>query len=348
MNSYCIKGRIVLASFMAIVLLAATGCKGPEELQFPADHGPHFDSRNEWWYFTGTAADDNGTTLGFECTIFKRQVLGAKEFGYLGHVAVSDPETQGYAYKETLTRPPVAGISQGIPRISINDFSYDFSDNRTIFISASSDNASLKLALAPHEDVLLHGGDGAIAMGDGLRSYYYSFTNLGTSGAISFKGRDYTITSGRTWMDHQWGNFTAFGVIWDWFSLRLDGGGALMLFHFRDIFGRTVRTNWTCRSALGDVTYGDLFQVEAHRTYEDATGACTFPLDWSISIPDLNAEFTVQPLFDSQIFFSAMTPDYWEGLCSVTGSINGAAATGLAYVELSGYCKLRTPDSSNR
>jgi len=345
MNSYPITCRILLAYSMAFVLLAAAGCNGPAELHFPADHGPHFNSRTEWWYFTGTATGGDGTTLGFECTIFKSQLLGRKKFGYIGHVAVSDPAAQEYVYKETLTKPPVAGISEGIPRISVTDFSYDFSGNRTISISAVSDNASLNLTLTPREDVLLHGRNGAIIMGDGLRSYYYSFTNLETSGAISFKGRDYVITSGRTWMDHQWGDFTAFGELWDWFSLRLDDGGALMLFHFRDIFGRTVRTNWTYRSAAGDVTYGNLCGVQSHRTYRDPTGACTLPLDWSISIPGLNAEFTVRPLFDSQIFFSAMTPDYWEGLSSVMGSINGAAATGSAYVELTGYCKLLTPDN---
>jgi predicted secreted hydrolase len=347
MNIYRITAHILLAYFMAIVLLAAAGCKAPDEVHFPADHGPHFDSRTEWWYFTGTASDDNGMTLGFECTIFKFQILGNKKFSYLGHVAVCDPETHDYVYKETLTRAPVAGISEGISMISVTDFFYDFSDNRTIFIGASSDNASLSLALEPHEDVLLHGRDGSITMGDGLRSYYYSFTNLATSGALSFRGRDYRITSGRTWMDHQWGNFTPFGLLWDWYSLRLDDGGALMLFHFRDICGRTVRTNWTYRSAAGDVTYGDLCGVQSSRIYEDVTGACTFPLDWNISIPDIHAEFTVQPLFDSQIFFSTMTPDYWEGLCSVTGSINGMSATGSAYVELSGYCKLITPDNKH-
>jgi predicted secreted hydrolase len=334
------RTRTAVCAAIAIMILAAAGCRQGRELQFPADHGPHFDSRTEWWYFTGVASDDSGRALGFECTIFKRRVAGKKGFGYLGHVAVSDPETQGYACKETLTRPPVGGIVEGIPGISITNFSCDFSDNRTIFIRASSDNASLDLELAPRDDILLHGRDGTIAMGDGLPSFYYSFTNLATDGSISFRGREYHIVAGRTWMDHQWGDFTAFGVIWDWFSLRLDDGGALMLFHFRTIFDRTVRSNWTYRSASGDVTYGTVFRMQAHRTYEDATGACAFPLDWTISIPDLNAEFTVLPLFDNQVFYSTMTPDYWEGLCSASGSINGAPAAGSAYVELSGYCKL--------
>ncbi len=329
-----------LYACIAIMLLAGAGCRDGRKLQFPADHGPHFDSSHEWWYFTGLASDGSGRALGFECTIFKNRVLSKKEFGYLGHVAVSDPETQDYAYKETLTRPPVDGIAEGIPAISITDFSFDFSDNRTMFIHASSDNASLDLELAPRSGVLLHGRDGAIAMGDGLTSFYYSFTDLSTTGSITFRGREYHIIAGRTWMDHQWGNFTVFGISWDWFSLRLDDGGALMLFHFRNIFGRTVRSNWTYRSASGEVTYGTVFHMQAHRTYEDAAGACSFPLDWTLSIPDLNAEFTVLPLFDSQIFYSAMTPDYWEGLCRAAGSINGSPAAGSAYVELSGYCGL--------
>jgi predicted secreted hydrolase len=338
------KTEAAVYACIAALLLAVAGCRDSRELQFPADHGPHFDTNNEWWYFTGLASDAGGRSLGFEFTIFKRRVMGTKDFAYLGHIAVSDPGTQDYAYTETLTRPPVAGIAEGIPAISITDFSLNFTDNHTIFISARSDNASLDLALTPPGDALLHGRDGTITMGDGLPSFYYSFTDLATAGSIIFKGREYTITEGRTWMDHQWGDFTAFGIIWDWFSLRLNDGSSLMLFHFRTIMGRTARTSWTYRSASGEVTRGSAFSMQAHRTYTDAAGACSFPLDWTIAIPGLHAEFTVLPLFDNQVFYSAMTPDYWEGLCSVRGSISGIPAAGSAYAELSGYCRLLDSD----
>ena len=338
------KARRSLRAYAAAgMLLAAACCTQEHPLQFPKDHGPHFDSKNEWWYFTGVGADRDGAALGFECTIFKTRAPGKNKFSFLGHVAISAPAQQTYAFSETLTKPPVEGIHEGLPKIVVNDFSFDYSDNQTIFIHGSGDNASVDLALSPHENVLLHGSDGAIAMGDGLRSYYYSLTNLETSGAISCKGREYAIISGRTWMDHQWGNFTAFGLLWDWFSLRFDDGGALMLFHFRNIFGRTVSSNWTYRSATGAVTCGSLCSIESNRTYKDATAGCAFPLDWTVSIPDLDAAFTIRPLFDNQIFFSAMTPDYWEGLCSFSGSVNGAPAAGSAYVELSGYCNPLKP-----
>ena len=71
-------------------------------------------------------------------------------------------------------------------------------------------------------------------MGDGRSSYYYSFTNLATAGMLTVNTTEYTIASGRTWMDHQWGNYTVLGMKWDWFSLRLDDGSSLMLFQFRE------------------------------------------------------------------------------------------------------------------
>jgi predicted secreted hydrolase len=336
-------GRSLRLYTAAMILLAAACCAKEQPLKFPFDHGPHFKSDNEWWYFSGVVADSDGSVLGFECTIFKRLIV-ANQFGYVGHVAVSDPTMKTYAYDETINKHPAPGIAEGIPKIEIDNFSYDYSDNKTIFIQGTSDNASVDLALIPLDDVLPHGDSGAIAMGDGLRSYYYSITNLETTGTITFNGRMYGIVSGRTWMDHQWGNFTPFALLWDWFSLRFDDGGALMLFRFRDLSGREVSTNFTYRTAAGAVTYGSSCIIEAGRIYADPTSACRCPLDWTVTIPDLHATFSIEPLFDSQIFFSKITPDYWEGISSYSGSINGSAVKGAAYVELSGYCNLLAPN----
>jgi predicted secreted hydrolase len=196
---------------------------------------------------------------------------------------------------------------------------------------------ALDLTLTPSMDVLPHGEDGSIVMGDGLRSYYYSFTSLLTAGSITIEETEYTISSGRTWMDHQWGNFTFFGLYWDWFSLRLDNGAALMLFQFRDIFDNKVRTNWTYRSADGSVLYGLDFSVRAMRTFYDEQSKATYPIDWIVGIDEINAEFNVEPLFDAQALANRMTPDYWEGLCRVEGTVGEEKMSGKAYVELTGY-----------
>ena len=115
---------------------------------FPADHGPHFGYKTEWWYFTGAlsaedlaearedSASTRGTTataqenpartreLGYQFTIFKIglrvQEPGATPAGVsrwaassllLGHAALIDPAERRHVFAEVLYR---AGVGPGI------------------------------------------------------------------------------------------------------------------------------------------------------------------------------------------------------------------------------------------
>ena len=338
-RSYCNRKNLQIKfAFLTTFLFAVYGCGELERpLEFPFDHGPHFNTINEWWYFTGEVLAVEGKTLGFEFTIFKRWVGGLDGFAYLGHLAVSDLDVSKHYFAETMTAPSVSGIEEGKTEIVISNFSYIFSETEGFIINAEAESLSIDLTLIPSMDVLPHGQDGIIVMGDGRNSFYYSFANLMTAGKISVNGVEYIVSSGRTWMDHQWGNFTWFGLFWDWFSLRLDDGGALMLFQFRNILDHVVESNWTYRSASGLVKYGEEFSVQANRIYKDENGNCDYPIDWIVQIPDIHAEFVVSPLFDEQVLYDVWTPNYWEGLCSVKGMIGGDLVMGSAYVELTGY-----------
>lgn len=330
-RKFLIKYAVLLAC-----LIAVECCAVPDRpLDFPFDHGPHFDSMVEWWYFTGETQTEEGKTLGFEFTIFKQWIPGLNDYAYLGHLAVSDPEISEHFFTEVPTLPPVSDIEEGKTEIKINKFSYAFSESEGFTIEAEAGNLSVDLSLVPTRDVLPHGENGIIVMGDGINSYYYSFTNLSTDGTISVNGSEYDISSGRTWMDHQWGNYSLFGMIWDWFSLRLEDGGALMLFQFRDIFDNVVRSGWTYRSGTGSVEHGEEFSVQATRFYEDEDA--TYPIDWIVEVPGIDANFLITPLFDEQSFYDVMTPRYWEGLCSVEGTVSDEVVNGSAYVELTGY-----------
>ncbi len=336
---HCRRKKSLFKVALSIVFLLMSGCWGGLDgpLLFPFDHGPHLDVLNEWWYFTGEVRAEEGKRLGFEFTIFKRWVESLNGFAYLGHLAVSDPEVYEHYFAEIMTTPSVPVIEEGTTEIEINNFSYIFSETEGFIVNAEAENLSVDLSLIPSMDVLPHGQDGIIVMGDGKNSFYYSFANLMTTGKISVNGVEYIISSGRTWMDHQWGNFTLFGLFLDWFSLRLDDGSALMLFQFRDIFDNVVRSNWTYRSATGLVEYGEEFSVQSNRIYKDENGNCTYPIDWIVEVPDINAEFVVSPFFDEQSLYDVLTPEYWEGLCSVEGMIGSDLVTGSAYVELTGY-----------
>jgi predicted secreted hydrolase len=43
----------------------------PRAFEFPQDHGPHPDFRQEWWYLTGNLTATDGERFGFELTIFR-------------------------------------------------------------------------------------------------------------------------------------------------------------------------------------------------------------------------------------------------------------------------------------
>ena len=39
---------------------------------------------------------------------------------------------------------------------------------------------------------------------------------------------------GEVWFDHQWGNFEASRLAWNWFALQLDDGSSVMLYQLFD------------------------------------------------------------------------------------------------------------------
>src|SRR5262249_50465877 len=45
--------------------------QGPRQFEFPQDHGPHPEFRQEWWYLTGNLTSAEGERFGFELTIFR-------------------------------------------------------------------------------------------------------------------------------------------------------------------------------------------------------------------------------------------------------------------------------------
>jgi predicted secreted hydrolase len=87
-----------------------------------------------------------------------------------------------------------------------------------------------------------------------------------------------------------------------------------------------VGGNWTYRDKNDLVYYGTDFKVVAKRMY----GA--YPLEWTVTLPSLEAEFQVEPIFDDQTF-----PRLWEGLCRVSGRKGSSQLFGRAFVELAGY-----------
>lgn len=311
---------------------------GESEIEFPKDHRLH-NNVNEWYYFSGTVETSRGERFGLMFTIF--QLLdGQGGFMYPSMMAISDPQTSTYPNGYKMLNVSPGETPDGLPLISSDDASIMWIRPDQLFFTAAMEDKdgteiSATLSMNLTKDILLHGEDGFIPMGDNIPSGYYSLTNLQpTSGIITVDDEQHDIVGGRMWMDHQWGDWTPEGYHWDWFAMRFDDGGSLMLFQFRDETQTPTIGNWTYRDGAGQVYYGTDFQVDARGM------SGVYPIDWTIYLPSLDAEFEVTPLFDDQIF-SGM-PEWgwgtlWEGLCDVSGHVGVVQLTGEAFVELNDY-----------
>ena len=215
--------------------------------------------------------------------------------------------------------------------------------NGTDHLAASTTNYAIHITLTAQKSPALHNGNGLIDLGSTGFTYYYSRTHMTIAGSILDHGATVNV-SGLGWMDHQWGNFvpTSLGG-WDWFSIQLANNVEYMIYFIRDANGKVLTTLGTRMDAQGTAT-----QLTAGQLSEDATDHwisptthITYPSGWQLHFP--NGTLTITPeLRDQELVTTATTGNvYWEGACSVTGTLDGQSVSGQGYTELTGYVPSR-------
>ncbi len=179
----------------------------------------------------------------------------------------------------------------------------------------------------------------------GNASNYYSYPRLATEGTVAVGDREYAVT-GSTWFDHEFSTSSlgAHEIGWDWFSLQFDSGAALMLYVLRDDDGTVApASSGTWIAADGtktDLRRADFTVARTAQGRSPHTGAL-YPAGWRIAIPSRGAALTVAPrLADQELVLHELGDlSYWEGASRVAGTVDGRAAAGTGYVELTGYAK---------
>jgi predicted secreted hydrolase len=325
----------------------------PSAVRLPADAAPH-DELVEWWYWTGhvEAADGPDGGWGFELAIFQQDLIsfGGSGTGFMCHVALMEKASGRHLNVSRLVLEP-GQITHQAPVI-LDVFpcfaELDGAGNDHI-VGVIEDAKGLQgpkgtwrfdLRVAPQKPVISHGGDGIIAMGEaGGDSFYYSYTRMEASGQIETPEGSFEV-SGQAWMDHQWGDFdiNAFKG-WDWWSVQLDDGWELMLYEFRDWDDVIVVRAGTLVDPDGkatDLVGVDAYSIESHREWPSPYTDGTYPLDWSISIPEYGWALDVRVDVDDQEMPN-LVQNYWEGAVTVTGTRGETPVTGVGYVELTGY-----------
>jgi predicted secreted hydrolase len=205
---------------------------------------------------------------------------------------------------------------------------------------------ALDLVLKSVKPPLLHGEQGYSRKGamPGNASIYYSLTDLESTGSISTGEGKFAITSGQSWMDHEFGtSFLEIGQQgWDWFSLHLGDGSDLMLFQIRRRDGSTdPSASGTLRLKSGEVMalrQGDFTLTPGKIWVSPETGA-KYPVEWQVEIPKRQLKLNIGTPLASQEMTTrqGVGPSYWEGAVDAEGTAAGQAVLGRGYLEMTGY-----------
>jgi predicted secreted hydrolase len=328
---------------------------GSRLLVFPKDLGAHEDFHTEWWYYTGNLQTAQGRHFGFEITIFRVGLIPStvplpddsqwyNRGIYFAHFALSDISDRRFYAFDRYSRPGpgLAGADSEPYHVWIEDWQISEVSPQAYRLKAAQKDIVLDLTLTDEMGIVLHGENGYSRKGQGSSnaSYYYSQPRLRTDGVVQVDGDQYTVT-GLSWHDHEFSSsvLDENEIGWDWFSLQLDDGAALMLFQLRERAG-TISAFSSGSYIASDGTPQNIsknnFEISTMDEWQSPHTDAVYPAAWKIDLPEQNCTLTVQPWMDDQEV-NLQTVTYWEGAVRFDGSCNGKPVHGNGYVELTGY-----------
>jgi predicted secreted hydrolase len=323
-------------------------------VELPRDAAMHAGAGTEWWYFTGHLRDGRGNSYGFELVTFKFQGLkkvdpySPFDLGYRTDIAITD-EAHRMFYSAVTYLPPkpgTTGIGAGVLKIRMP------SSSSTMMVDTLSGpglryrlrgsiaGGSLDLRINTARPPLLEGGAGVVPMGSSGFSYYYSLTNMTTTGTLTLGGRHLSVT-GMTWMDHQWGSWKWSGIKgWDWMGVQLSNGTSLVLSNFAAAKLSLKSATISFPSGAQLITTNSTM-APLNRFWLSPVTRTRYPQGWHVQVPAIGLDAVVTPTIPNQEVVDPLSlgPTYWEGSCRLTGTLKGKPITGQTYTELVGYGK---------
>lgn len=308
----------------------------------------------EWWYFNSRLTDAGGKQYSFMDCLFRAEVKKAN-IPYLKNFVgpLRTPKYASFAHSilANLTTRESKKEVQNVSLVSRDSFTRPlffvnyidpvaavdgFVVNEIVETKPNVFRIKTKwadLTMESRKQPMLEGGKGFIAVHD-RQSFYYSLTDLRTTGTLFVNDRWIPVT-GRSWMDHQWSDVSYAQDQWTWFSIQLEDGTDLMCVEYADKNGKDYLID--VQEAHGHAAhYKQAVFCHDGRTWKSKTTNATYPLSWTITVPEGDIELTTSALLDEEeIIFGSI--NYWEGSITVTGTMGKKKVKGVGFMELVGY-----------
>ena len=302
---------------------------------FPEDEGLHPAALEEWWYVNGHLLSPEGARYDFMVCFYRHGIVVASLLDGSTGTYTNHSETFADVSREQGRLALRFGPNE-LYQIDGRPFAY-----RLIF---RNHDFALNLTFESLKAPLAINGDGLISMGRGP-SYYYSLTDLASSGTVRTGGRDIAV-SGAAWMDRQWG-FWSPAIDWDWYSIKLDNGMQVLAYRIlANGASGPIRMLVSVLDGQGNAFHseqtGDLYQVVlgSDGYWRSQQTGKLYSSGWELSVPAIRLRLAIIPVMSAQetLFPADTTPlsrakPFWEGACFVSGEAGGSPVAGRAFVE---------------
>ena len=153
-------------------------------MQLPHDEGVHA-SPLEWWYFNGHVATEGGRVFSYHFVTFQ-SVLEGGFTPRLAQLSWADHDMDLHLIAEQPDLP-ILETTSGEFDLSIAGWRMS-GDSQTYHLSFQIGDYSVELEADSRKPAVLHHDTGLVDLGIAGKTYYYSRTDLETSGTVSVSG----------------------------------------------------------------------------------------------------------------------------------------------------------------
>ena len=307
------------------------------EFTFPADHGPHPAYRIEWWYLTATMTGPDGTPYGLQWTLFRSALAPEERPGWdspqiwFGHAAVTTPDAHHSTERFARGGIGQAGVTARPFEAWIDDWRMAGDTFDDVTLRAAGPDFSYEVDLSAQGPLVFHGDAGySVKSEAGQASYYYSQPFYDLTGTLTLPQGEVEVR-GTAWLDREWSSqpLAENQEGWDWFSLSFEDGTKLMAFELREGADESYASG-TWIAPDGATTALPDGALSATPLDTSAVAGRSVPTRWRVEVPGKGVDVTVEALNPEA--WMEVTPPYWEGPVTVTGSHEGRG-----YLEMTGY-----------
>jgi predicted secreted hydrolase len=305
---------------------------------FPRDEGKHNPATTypvEWWYVNfDLTGQSTGREYGAFVAFFKippmrlfsisdlHQEKTFTDANFIGLLTADDSKLDLH-YTDQIGEPDL-WRNMSFCTGGLHPFTY-----RLYADATASENGSpmeLDIIMSSTKAPMIVGGDGLIHVGNDS-SYYYSHTKVRVldDSEITVDGLTEKV-SGYAWIDHQWGNFLLDEIM------------------VADAWVEGVRverdsSQFNYFDSECSLRLSDEYNITTLDSWYDSVSGLWFATQWRIEEPSNQVDLIVTADYDEQVMRILDTYYYphacfWEGVCSVTGTVGGVPVSGKAFAEL--------------